>query len=278
MAKINSRQKGANGEREVAKILQQVVNEVALSCGYVAPQIRRNTEQAQIGGEDLTGLPWYSFEIKRCERVELDKWWQQTVTQAARKAAGSSSWDALARGGWRRLADAGGGSAGVGQGEHAPAREAAPGSSREGKAAGPGDVGSNAVDAVGRGGPALVGGLPIPRWSCGGPAVVRRGGLLPVGVPLFGGGGPSLAGNPVSSPVAGGSPLEAGKVAGGDRSPVLGARVPVLVWRVNKGGWYVRSRLDVLGANDKTRSLVCDLVCEDWLGLFRIDLAHRLRG
>ena len=73
MAKINSRQKGAAGEREVAKILQQVVNGVALQCGYVSPTIRRNTEQSQIGGEDLTGLPWYSFEIKRCERVELDK-------------------------------------------------------------------------------------------------------------------------------------------------------------------------------------------------------------
>ena len=88
MAKINSRQKGANGEREFAAVLQKVVNEVALLCGYVPPTIRRNTEQSQIGGEDLTGLPWYSFEIKRCERVELDKWWQQTCTQAARKASG----------------------------------------------------------------------------------------------------------------------------------------------------------------------------------------------
>ena len=273
MAKINSRQKGANGEREVAKILQQVVNEVALLCGYVAPEIRRNTEQSQIGGEDLTGLPWYSFEIKRCERVELDKWWQQTVTQAARKAAGSSSWDALAKGGWRRLADAGGGSAGVGQGEHAPAREAAPGSSREGKAAGPVEVGSNRLEGVGlctsgerareTVGTSAGGGLPVPRWLVGG--------SLPVGaVPTVG--------NAVPSPVAGGSPLEVGKVAGGERSPVLGARVPVLLWRVNKGEWHARARLNVLDANDKTRSLVCDLVCEDWLELFRTDLAQRLRG
>lgn len=263
MAKINSRQKGANGEREVAKILQQVVNGVALQCGYVPPTIRRNTEQSQIGGEDLTGLPWYSFEIKRCERVELDKWWQQTVTQAARKAAGSSSWDALAKGGWRRLADAGGGAAGVGQGEHAPAREAAPGSSREGKAAGPVDVGSNAVDAVGRGGPALVGGLPVPRWLVGGP--------LPV-VP------PWTVGNTVPSPVAAGPSRGSMRVAGKGRSDDVGQRVPVLLWRVNGGEWHARTWLDVLDANDKTRSLVCDLVCEDWLALFRIDLARRLRG
>lgn len=101
---INVRNKGANGEREVADILQRVVNEVALSCGYTAPRIRRNVEQSQVGGEDLVGLPWFSFEVKRVERVELDKWWEQTCVQARRKAAGSTSWDALAKGGWRRLA------------------------------------------------------------------------------------------------------------------------------------------------------------------------------
>lgn len=247
MAKINSRQKGANGEREVAKILQQVVNGVALQCGYVSPTIRRNTEQSQIGGEDLTGLPWYSFEIKRCERVELDKWWQQTVTQAARKAAGSSSWDALAKGGWRRLADAGGGSAGVGQGEHAPAREAAPGSSREGKAAGP----------------ALVGGLPVPRWLVGGP--------LPV-VP------PWTVGNTVPSPVAAGPSRGSIQVAGKGRSGDVGQRVPVLLWRVNGGEWYARTWLAVLDANDEKVRLLADLSMTAWLGLFRIDLARRLRG
>jgi len=273
MAKINSRQKGANGEREFAAVLQKVVNEVALLCGYVPPTIRRNTEQSQIGGEDLTGLPWYSFEIKRCERVELDKWWQQTCTQAARKASGSTAWDALAKGGWKRLAGAGGGSGQVGGGTSTQAGEAARQGSREGQqAGGPIEVGSSVqVDAAGTVRQVAVGGLPIPAWSCGG--------LVPGGVPLFGGGGgPSLAGNPVSSPVEGGSPLEVGKVAGGDRSPVIGARVPVLAWRVNKGEWYIRARLNVLDANAKTRSLICDLVCEDWLELFRTDLALRLRG
>ena len=261
MAKINSRQKGAAGEREVAKILQQVVNEVALQCGYVSPTIRRNTEQSQIGGEDLTGLPWYSFEIKRCERVELDKWWQQTVTQAARKAAGSSSWDALAKGGWRRLADAGGGSAGVGQGEHAPAREAAPGSSREGQAAGPVEVGSNAVDAVGRGG-ACAGGLPVPRWSIGGPRPV---GVVPT------------VGNAVPSPVAaigigGGSERSTAQ-----RSGDVGQRVPVLLWRVNLGEWYARTWLDVLDANDEKVRILADLSMSVWLMLFRTELARRLK-
>lgn len=257
MAKINSRQKGANGEREVAKILQQVVNEVALQCGYVSPTIRRNTEQSQIGGEDLTGLPWYSFEIKRCERVELNKWWQQTVTQAARKAAGSSSWDALAKGGWRRLADAGGGSAGVGQGEHAPAREAALDGSREGQATGPVEVGSKAG-----------GDGQVVRW----PVFDRaRCGMLPL--PVWG-----FAGNAVSSPV---EAIGAGGGSGrstAQRSALLGARVPVLLWRVNGGEWYARTWLDVLDANEEKIRLLADLSMASWLGLFRTDLARRLRG
>lgn len=273
MAKINSRQKGANGEREVAKILQQVVNEVALSCGYVAPQIRRNTEQAQIGGEDLTGLPWYSFEIKRCERVELDKWWQQTVTQAARKAAGSSSWDALAKGGWKRLAASGGGSAGVGQGEHAPAREAARGGSGEAQEAGPVEVGSNRLETSGPmgagcnwvpspGGACAGGGLPVPRWLVGGP--------LPVVVPTVG--------NAVSSPVAAGPSRGGMQVAGKGRSDDVGQRVPVLLWRVNLGEWHARTWLEVLAANDEKIRLLADLSMVSWLGLFRTELARRLRG
>lgn len=272
MAKINSRNKGANGEREFAAVLQKVVNEVALLCGYVPPTIRRNTEQSQIGGEDLTGLPWYSFEVKRCQRVELDKWWQQTVTQAARKEPGSTAWDALAKGGWKRLAGAGGGSGQVGGGASTHTGEAARQGSREGQhAGGPIEVSSLVeVDAAGTVRRATAGGLPIPAWSCGGPSFV--------GGPLFVGGEPSLAGNAVSSPVEGGSPLEVGKVEGGARSPVLGARVPVLAWRVNKGEWYVRAKLDVLDANDETRSLICDLVCEDWLELFRKELTARLSG
>ena len=262
MAKINSRQKGANGEREVAKILQQVVNEVALQCGYVSPTIRRNTEQSQIGGEDLTGLPWYSFEIKRCERVELDKWWQQTVTQAARKAAGSSSWDALAKGGWRRLADAGGGSAGVGQGEHAPAREAAPGSSREGQATGPVEVGSKSDVSQAVGGPVVLERALSDR---------ARGGLLPL--PVWG-----FVGNTVPSPVAAGPSRGSVQVAGKGGSGDVGQRVPVLLWRVNGGEWYARTWLDVLDANDEKVHLLADLSMASWLGLFRIDLARRLGG
>lgn len=138
MTRINARQKGARGELEVAAILQKVVTEVALICGLAAPTIRRNVEQVQVGGEDLVGVPWWSFEVKRVERVDLDKWWEQTCVQARRKAPGASSWDALAKGGWRRL------------GQAAQAREAARvGSGEVGSPVAP-EGGSEAPRAGGR--------------------------------------------------------------------------------------------------------------------------------
>lgn len=101
--RINVRAKGATGEREAAAILQKVVDEVFTSCGHEPPKLRRNVEQAQVGGEDLVGLPWYSFEIKRVERVDLDKWWAQTCIQAARKAPAASTAEAQRLGGWKAL-------------------------------------------------------------------------------------------------------------------------------------------------------------------------------
>lgn len=63
--------------------------------------------QAAVGGEDLVGLPWYSIEIKRVETLAVATWWEQAVRQAARKSAGATAWDDLARLGWRRLGPAG---------------------------------------------------------------------------------------------------------------------------------------------------------------------------
>lgn len=98
--------KGKRGEREVCDELQPVVDSVATSLGMTAPRIRRNLQQSGDGGEDILGLPWYAIEVKRCETVALDRWWQQCVTQARRKAAMASAWDDLTRGGWRKVAAA----------------------------------------------------------------------------------------------------------------------------------------------------------------------------
>lgn len=236
---INVRAKGANGEREVADLLQKVVNEVALNCGYTAPRIRRNVEQTQVGGEDLVGLPWYSFEIKRVERVDLDKWWEQTCIQARRKAPGATSWDALAKGGWRRLVASQGGD-----------DLSAAGTAGLGAMAGSGGVlrvaGGQAVGTgrMGDGeGVQAVGGLPLPRWAGG-----SMGGLLGALERVDRGG-------PVSD----------------------AARRPVLVWRQNKRPWFVRAILDVrIGA--KTRPIVSDVSLDDWLEVFRADLSSLLRG
>lgn len=96
--------KGKRGEREVCDELQPVVDSVATSLGMTAPRIRRNLQQSGDGGEDILGLPWYAIEVKRCETLALDKWWQQCVTQARRKAAMATAWDDLSRGGWRKVA------------------------------------------------------------------------------------------------------------------------------------------------------------------------------
>jgi hypothetical protein len=299
MAKINARTKGANGEREVADILQRVVNEVAIQCGYVAPRIRRNTEQSQIGGEDLVGLPWYSIEVKRVERVDLPKWWAQTVAQAGRKAAGSSSWDALVRGGWKQVAAGG---QGVGSG---PSREAgaAPGQGEAGRAVlgpadgfgavGLGQAGFGQAGTEGRtmpagvqevqGGPREGNGLSLPVWATGGPVegpTVDRG-PREVLRPLE---GPQrdfmFDGNADSSPLKTRESLVG--VGHGQGKEIASkaiavAREPVLIWRQSRQPWNVRCVLDI-DLRQKHIRMVADVSLDDWLEILRDGLAARLRG
>ena len=294
MARINSRTKGANGEREVAALLQRVVTEVALLCGYVAPEIRRNTEQSQIGGEDLTGLPWWSIEVKRCERVELDKWWEQACVQARRKAPGSSSWDALAKGGWKRLAGAAqageaarlgsGGGSGLAPEVGSPvASEAARALRVDGKAGSgwTGPIGATVHETVGgvlvgvrggQGGPLAAGG-PLG----GSDRTATAGGLLPL--PCWG--GPVRAGGP-ARPVpelvdgreeVGGSPSSSGRL-----DAPTGAREPVLIWRQSHQPWRVRFVATVEAGNGKNARMVADVLLDDWLIVLRNTLMDRLRG
>ena len=85
---MNVRNKGANGEREVVNLLEAECNtvceEICSDAGIVVRMtpLLRNTHQYAIGGEDISGLPWYSVEVKRCEKLELGKWWMQTTRQA----------------------------------------------------------------------------------------------------------------------------------------------------------------------------------------------------
>lgn len=88
---LNSRAKGAKGEREIVLLLNGIIQrvldsqewpegvaEVALKC------IQRNLQQSIEGGSDLNGVFGLAIEIKRQENVQVDKWWMQCTSQAAR--------------------------------------------------------------------------------------------------------------------------------------------------------------------------------------------------
>lgn len=79
-----SRNKGANGERELARILRE----------HVGDGIMRNWQgQADKGGYDLSGLP-FALEVKRCATVTdglKRQWWRQAVTQSSGTNPGSTT-------------------------------------------------------------------------------------------------------------------------------------------------------------------------------------------
>lgn len=75
MAKINSRNKGNCGERELADWLH---------CAFsleIKPE--RNLNQFQKGGADLIVQP-FAFECKRVEKLDLFSWWNQ-INEAVKK-------------------------------------------------------------------------------------------------------------------------------------------------------------------------------------------------
>jgi hypothetical protein len=73
---INARSKGAGGERELIGYLQATVDKIV---GVGTIKLERNLEQVRSGGVDVVGIPWLSAEIKRCEKLELNKWWTKLV-------------------------------------------------------------------------------------------------------------------------------------------------------------------------------------------------------
>lgn len=60
---INSREKGAKGEREFARVCRE--------HGY--DQSRRGQQYSGIEGEDVVGLPGIHIEVKRVERLNIEE-------------------------------------------------------------------------------------------------------------------------------------------------------------------------------------------------------------
>lgn len=83
--------KGKNGEREVATLLNGIVVEVMTAMAFPADAIeaatktvQRNQNQSAVGGCDLTNVFGMSVEVKRQEQLAIPAWWRQTVAAAER--------------------------------------------------------------------------------------------------------------------------------------------------------------------------------------------------
>ena len=86
---INVRQKGQEGEREIAKILNQIVATVQAERQLPKYETRdelfqRNQNQSAVGGSDLSNPMGLEIEIKRQEALSVNTWWKQCVESAAR--------------------------------------------------------------------------------------------------------------------------------------------------------------------------------------------------
>lgn len=68
-----SRDKGQRGERECFTLLSD-------ELGFV---VKRNVDQARLGGADCIELPGFAPEVKRREMLAKPSWWRQAVRQGA---------------------------------------------------------------------------------------------------------------------------------------------------------------------------------------------------
>lgn len=85
--RINVRQKGASGERQLATQLNDIVNALLLKHGIPVPDkpiIQRNQNQTAVGGNDLSNAFGLGIEVKRQENLNVEKWWRQCVDSSAR--------------------------------------------------------------------------------------------------------------------------------------------------------------------------------------------------
>lgn len=69
-----SRDKGQRGEREFLKLLEK----------ELPIKLERNLDQTRDGGCDLLGIKELAIEVKRCETLCINNWWEQALEQAGK--------------------------------------------------------------------------------------------------------------------------------------------------------------------------------------------------
>lgn len=82
---INIRQKGQEGEREVARAMNSIVETVLQKHKIKVPDkpiFQRNQNQSAVGGSDLTNPFHLAIEVKRQEALSINTWWKQCCTAA----------------------------------------------------------------------------------------------------------------------------------------------------------------------------------------------------
>lgn len=79
---INIRTKGQEGEREVARAMNSIVESVLTNKGFalpLKPVIQRNQNQSAVGGHDLSNPFCLGIEVKRQEALSVNTWWSQCI-------------------------------------------------------------------------------------------------------------------------------------------------------------------------------------------------------
>jgi hypothetical protein len=88
---INAQAKGKEGERQVARALNEVVGKVLQAQQWPDDMVKaaekciqRNQNQSAVGGSDLSNVFGLAVEVKRQETLSLEAWWRQCVDSAMR--------------------------------------------------------------------------------------------------------------------------------------------------------------------------------------------------
>ena len=84
---INIRHKGAGAERDIVKVLNEIIWIVRHIHGleqypFDCEPVQRNPLQSAIGGADITLPLPLSIEVKRQETLSIPTWWKQCVRSA----------------------------------------------------------------------------------------------------------------------------------------------------------------------------------------------------